>query len=155
MAEALRLVEQRLGGLNGVIHAAGLIEDGPLQIKTRESAARVLASKIQGTLVLQQAIAGNKLDFLILFSSISSILPPAGQVDYAAANAFLDAFALSQPGQPVTAVNWGLWGDVGMGARQIPGGHPLLGTRLVHTASETVYSSRLSCEKDWLVNEHR
>ncbi len=155
IAEALRAARQRFGDIQGVFHAAGLIEDRPLQIKTRESAARVLAPKIQGTLALQQALVGNKLDFLILFSSISAILPPAGQIDYAAANAFLDAFALSQAGQAVTAVNWGLWGDVGMGVRETPGSHPLLSTRLVHTASETVYSSRLSCEKDWLLSEHR
>ena len=124
--DALRIARQRFGDIHGVIHAAGLIEDGPLQIKTRESAARVLAPKVQGTLVLQQALGDSKLDFLLLFSSISSLAPPAGQVDYAAANAFLDAFALSQAGQPVTAVNWGLWADVGMAGRDIAGksSHP-------------------------------
>ena len=98
MAEALRSARQRFGDIHGVIHAAGLIEDGPLQIKTRESAARVLAPKIQGTMVLQQALGNSMLDFLLLFSSISSLAPPAGQVDYAAANAFLDAFAAARPG---------------------------------------------------------
>jgi acyl transferase domain-containing protein/thioesterase domain-containing protein/acyl carrier protein len=155
IAEALRIARQRFGDVHGVIHAAGLIEDGPLQIKTRESAACVLAPKIQGTLVLQQALGDSKLDFLLLFSSISSLVPPAGQVDYAAANAFLDAFALSQAGQQVKAVNWGLWADVGMGARDIAGSHPILGRRLVRTTTETVYSAWLSCEKDWLLGEHR
>jgi acyl transferase domain-containing protein len=155
IAEALHIARQRFGDIHGVIHAAGLIEDGPLQIKTRESAARVLAPKIQGTLVLQQALGDSKLDFLLLFSSISSLAPPAGQVDYAAANAFLDVFALSQAGQPVTAVNWGLWADVGMAVREIAGTHPILGARLVQTATETVFSARLSCEKDWLLREHR
>jgi acyl transferase domain-containing protein/thioesterase domain-containing protein/acyl carrier protein len=153
--DALRIARQRFGSIHGVIHAAGLIEDGPLQIKTRESAARVLAPKVQGTLVLQQALGDSKLDFLLLFSSISSLAPPAGQVDYAAANAFLDAFALSQAGQPVTAVNWGLWADVGMAGRGIAGSHPILGRRLLHTTTETVYSARLSCEKNWLLSEHR
>ncbi len=155
IAEALRIARQRFGDLHGVIHAAGLIEDGPLQIKTRESAARVLAPKIQGTLVLQQALGDSKLDFLLLFSSVSSLAPPAGQVDYAAANAFLDAFALSQAGQPVTAVNWGLWADVGMAGRDAAGSHPIAGRRLVQTATETVYSAWLSCEKNWLLSEHR
>jgi acyl transferase domain-containing protein/thioesterase domain-containing protein/acyl carrier protein len=153
--EALGIARQRFGDIHGVIHAAGLIEDGPLQIKTRESAARVLAPKIQGTLVLQQALGNSKLDFLLLFSSISSLAPPAGQVDYAAANAFLDAFAVSQAGQPVTAVNWGLWADVGMAARDTTGSHAILGRRLVQTATETVHSASLSCEKDWLLSEHR
>ena len=152
IAEALRIAGQRFGDIHGVIHAAGLIEDGPLQIKTRESAARVLAPKIQGTLALQQALGDSKLDFLLLFSSISSLAPPAGQVDYAAANAFLDAFALSQAGQPVTAVNWGLWADVGMAGRDIAGSPSILGRRLVRTSNETIYSARLSCEKDWLLS---
>jgi acyl transferase domain-containing protein/thioesterase domain-containing protein/acyl carrier protein len=155
VAEALRLARQRFGDINGVIQAAGSIEDGPLQIKTRESAARVLAPKIHGTLVLQQALAGAKLDFLLLFSSISSLLPPPGQVDYAAANAFLDAFALSQAGQPVTSINWGMWAGVGMASRGVSGSHPILGRRLVHTTNESVYSARLSCERDWVLSEHR
>ena len=155
IAEALRIARQRFGNIHGVIQAAGLIEDGPLQIKTRESAARVLAPKIQGTVALQQALGDSKLDFLLLFSSISSLAPPAGQVDYAAANAFLDAFAFSQPGQPVTALNWGLWADVGLAARDVAGGHPILGRRLLRTTTETVYSASLSCEKDWLLSEHR
>ncbi len=156
IAEAVNTARQRFGDIHGVIHAAGLIEDGPLQIKTPESAARVLAPKIQGTLALQQALGDKKLDFFLLFSSISSLAPPAGQVDYAAANAFLDAFALSQAGrQPVTAVNWGLWADVGMGSRDIAGNHPILGRRLVQTPTETIYSNRLSCEKNWLLSEHR
>ena len=155
IAHALRIARQRFGNIHGVIHAAGLIEDGPLQIKTRESAARVLGPKIQGTLALQHALGDSKLDFLLLFSSISSLAPPAGQVDYAAANAFLDAFALSQASQPVTALNWGLWADVGLAGRDVAGSHPIVGRRLLQTSTETVYSASMSCEKDWLLSEHR
>ncbi len=111
MEKSLGTVRQRFGELNGIIHAAGLIEDGPLQLKTRESAARVLAPKVQGTMILQDVLRDCKLDFWLLFSSISSITPPPGQIDYAAANAFLDAFAHTQTGQPATALNWGLWTD--------------------------------------------
>ena len=155
MEEALGIVRQRFGELNGVIHAAGLIEDGLLQFKTRESAARVLAPKIQGTLVLQDLLRDCKLDFWLLFSSISSLTPPAGQVDYAGANAFLDAFAVTQTGQPTTALNWTLWADVGMASRDRAGNHPILGRRLFQSASEALYSARLSCEKNWLLDEHR
>ena len=151
---ALRIARQRFGDIHGVIHAAGLIEDAPLQIKTRESAARVLAAKIQGTLALQEVLANDKLDFLLLFSSISSLLPPAGQVDYAAANAFLDAFAVSQTGQPVTAINWGLWAGVGM-ATHAAGNHPILGSRLVQTPNEIIYSGQFSYQKNWFLEEHR
>ena len=155
MEEAVRMARQRFGGIDGVIHAAGLVEDGPLQIKTRESAARVLAPKIQGTLVLHEALCDCKLDFWVLFSSISSLVPPPGQVDYAAANAFMDAFALSQTGQPVTAVNWGRWAGVGMAGRDLAGSHPIRGRRLVQSETETVDSVPLTCEKNWLLDEHR
>jgi len=157
IADALRDARRHFGCINGVIHAAGLIEDGPLQIKTRESAARVLASKVQGTLALQQALKGNELDFFLLFSSVSSLAPPAGQVDYAAANAFLDAFALGQVGRQLktTAVNWGLWDDVGLASREGAVGSPLLDRRLAKTATETIHSKTLSFEKDWILSEHR
>ena len=155
MTKALKNVEHRFGGLNGVIHAAGLIEDGPLQIKARDSAARVLAPKIQGTLVLEEVFRGCKLDFCILFSSISSLNPPPGQIDYAGANAFLDAFALNQTNQPTTALNWSLWTDVGMGVRNTAGNQPIIGRQVVQSSSEAIYSTRLSCQKDWLLDEHR
>lgn len=155
IAEALRVARERFGAIHGVIHAAGLVEDGPLQIKTRESAARVLAPKVQGTIALRRALGDSELDFLLLFSSISSVAPPAGQVDYAAANAFLDAFALSQSGQSVAALNWGPWSDVGLTTRDTTGKNPILGRRLVQTTNETVYSASLNCDRDWLVGEHR
>ena len=88
-----------------MIHAAGVIEDGPLQIKSRESAARVLDPEGQGNtrarpMSMRELMNGAKeqtqLDFFALFSSVSSVLVPAGQVDYAAANAFLDSFAVSR-----------------------------------------------------------
>jgi acyl transferase domain-containing protein/thioesterase domain-containing protein/acyl carrier protein len=154
MKDAFELAQKRFGQLNGVIHAAGLIEDGPLQIKSKESADRVLAPKVQGTLVLQDLLRSSDLDFWLLFSSVSAITPPPGQIDYAAANAFLDAFALSETGQPITALNWTLWTDVGM-ANTASINHPVVGRRLVQTPSEVVYSTRLSCEEDWMVGEHR
>ncbi len=152
----------RFGSINGVIHAAGVIEDGPFQIKSRESAARVLDPKVKGTLVLADAMAelrnGAKertpLDFLALFSSVSSVLAPAGQVDYAAANAFLDSFAVSQTDQRIVAINWGPWRDVGMAAR-MSSSHPLLSRRLIDTDDEIAFSIPLSHEKHWMLAEHR
>jgi len=155
LVDAIAIARQRFGSLHGVIHAAGLIDDSPLQIKSRDAAARVLAPKVQGTLALHQALEGEKLDFLLLFSSISSLAPPPGQVDYAGANAFLDAFALSQPGLPITSVNWGLWSDIGIAALDNFGILPLPVRRLRETPTETVYSARLSCKADWMVREHR
>ncbi|MGB8321836.1 MAG: SDR family NAD(P)-dependent oxidoreductase [Candidatus Acidiferrum sp.] len=155
MEEAVRGIRKRFGELNGVIHAAGLIEDGPLQTKTAESAARVLAPKIQGTLVLKEVLRDCKLDFLLLFSSVSAVDAPAGQVDYAGANAFLDTLAMSQSEYPITAVNWSLWNDVGMGVRNAAGRDAIVGRRLFQSEAETVYSTRVSFQGNWWLREHR
>jgi acyl transferase domain-containing protein/thioesterase domain-containing protein len=153
MRGVVEMARKRFGRIDGVFHAAGVLEDGSLMLKTAESAARVLAPKVHGTLVLEEALGDAPLNCFVLFSSISSILPPAGQVDYAAANAFLDTFALSHK-ERVTVVNWGPWLEVGMGARSASP-HPWLDKCLLETPAEMVYASRFSCEKQWLLAEHR
>ena len=152
MRETVALAIKRYGKIGGVIHAAGSLEDGPLMLKTAQSAARVLDPKVRGTLVLEQALRNVPLRCFVLFSSISSIDPPAGQVDYAAANAFLDAFAISRK-DPVTVVNWGAWRDVGMAARSASL-HPLLRERLLDTSHEIVYGGKFSAQGLWLLSEH-
>jgi len=141
------------GRIDGVFHAAGVLDDGPLMIKNKQSAGRVLDPKIRGTLVLEAALRNIPLRCFVLFSSISSIFPPPGQVDYAAANAFLDAFAVSRKG-PVTVVNWGAWRNVGMAAHS-GSQHPLLQERLVETSREIVYVSQFSQLQQWVLSEHK
>ncbi|MFI5268501.1 MAG: SDR family NAD(P)-dependent oxidoreductase, partial [Chloroflexota bacterium] len=92
--DLLHRVLTRFGALHGVIHAAGIAGGGVAQLKTRTMAADVLRPKVQGTLTLAQALATGRLDFLVLCSSLSSVIGGAGRVDYCGANAFLDAFAL-------------------------------------------------------------
>ncbi len=152
MRDVVVQARKHYGRIDGVFHAAGVLDDGPLMLKTAESAARVIDPKVRGTLVLEEALRDAPLSCFVLFSSISSIFPPAGQVDYAAANAFLDAFALSRK-DPVTVINWGAWREVGMGARSFSP-HPLLEERLLATPREIVYSSKLS-QQQWLLSEHR
>jgi len=154
LKSAVAAARNRFGKIDGVLHAAGVLEDAPFQLKTAESAARVLAPKVTGTLNLEKVFAGSDLDFLMLFSSVSSLLPPAGQVDYAAANAFLDAFVASKPAVPALAVNWGLWKDVGMGDRSSTAVHPLLDKRTLDQADAVGFSSQFSCAKHWLLKEH-
>ena len=84
---------RRFGVIHGVLHTAGTLDDGLIQLKTQESALGVLAPKVKGTLILDELLQKEPLDFFVLFSSVSSILGLEGQVDYTAANAFLDAFA--------------------------------------------------------------
>jgi len=153
MKAAVTLARLQFGKISGVFHASGVLDDGPLMLTTAASATRVLDPKVRGTLVLEEALRGEPLACFVLFSSVSSILPPAGQVDYAAANAFLDAFALSRKG-PVTAINWGAWREIGMAARAISP-HPWLGERLLGTLDEIVYADRFSQQRRWVVAEHR
>jgi thioesterase domain-containing protein/acyl carrier protein len=153
MKTAVAQARKQFGKIDGVFHAAGVLDDGPLMLKTATGAARVLDPKVRGTLVLEEALRGESLACFVLFSSISSIQPPAGQVDYAAANAFLDAFALSRNG-PVTAIDWGAWRDIGMAARAVSS-HPWLEERLLDTRDEIVYAGQFSQAKRWVLSEHK
>jgi len=88
-----------------------------IQLKTRAAASAVLAPKLAGTQALAEACAGDDIDFLLLCSSIASVIGGGGQVDYCAANAYLDAFAHEQTrrtGTFTVAVNWDGWQEVGM-----------------------------------------
>jgi acyl transferase domain-containing protein len=99
------------GELHGVFHAAGVPGVGLIRHKTREQAERVLQPKLQGTLTLERVLAGLPLDFLVLFSSITSTTGSPGQIDYSAANAFLDAYAQSnrhKHGRTI-AIDWSEW----------------------------------------------
>ncbi|HEX3891038.1 MAG TPA: SDR family NAD(P)-dependent oxidoreductase [Terracidiphilus sp.] len=153
MRDVIAQARKQFGRLDGVFHAAGMLDDGPLLLKTAEGAARVLDPKVRGTLVLEEALGDATLDCFVLFSSISSIQAPAGQVDYAAANAFLDAFALSRKG-PLTVINWGAWNEVGMGTRSAAT-HPWLEQRLLDTSREQVYESQFSTDRQWLISDHK
>ncbi len=102
----------RFGELNGVLHCAGVPAAGMLQFKQPADIDKVLAPKVAGSVALAMALQGIGADFLALFSStVSATGGGAGQVDYCAANAFLDAFAATEPvpGCLVTAIDWGEW----------------------------------------------
>ncbi len=111
MREVLQETLATFGQLHGVFHAAGVPGVGLIQRKTEEQVARVLRPKIQGTFTLERVLADLPLDFLVLFSSITSTTGSPGQVDYCAANAFLDAYAQhnSQKHGRTIAVDWSEW----------------------------------------------
>jgi len=117
MATAIQEAEANFGTINGVIHTAGIAGGGIIQLKTPEKAATVLSAKLQGTRILNELFADKPLDFMILNSSLSSVMGGVGQVDYCAANAFLDSFAhyrTHRSGQLTLAINWDTWQEVGM-----------------------------------------
>ncbi|KFF06343.1 SDR family NAD(P)-dependent oxidoreductase [Flavobacterium reichenbachii] len=115
-------IKKDFGAINGIIHSAGIIRDSFLNDKTKEEAQIVLNVKIQGVKNLDEATKSEKLDFMLLFSSIASITGNAGQGDYAASNAYLDAFSLyrnemrdngERYGKTIS-INWPLWEEGGM-----------------------------------------
>jgi acyl transferase domain-containing protein/acyl carrier protein len=112
MQQVVDDAREKFGNINGVFHLAGVPGEGLIQLKTPERAAQVLRPKLQGTLVLDEVLRGEALDFVVLYSSINATTGDLGEVDYCAANAFLDAFAhyhRIQRSVPTVSINWGLW----------------------------------------------
>lgn len=101
--------------IRGVMHVAGVLHDELLGAITRTGIEKVLLPKIRGAWNLHRALANAPLDFFVMFSSLASVLPNAGQASYAAANAFLDALASTRlaNGQPAVSIGWGPW-EAGM-----------------------------------------
>ena len=118
----IRDIEREFGGLNGIIHAAGIIRDNAIRQKTAQEVRDVLAPKVAGLVHLDRATQHLDLDFLVCFSSMTAALGNPGQADYAAANAFMDAYAeyrngLVAAGQRrgrTLSINWPLWREGGM-----------------------------------------
>lgn len=180
MQEVLDAARTAFGEINGVFHAAGVIRDNLVQLKTQREVEEVFAAKVYGTVVLDELLAKSALDFMVLFSSTSSFVAPQGQIDYVGANQFLNAFADSCRGHrpyPVIAVNWGIWQGVGMvggtanASSEDASLQALLerGTKLKPTyvhfeelvASRDgvehvhLFSGSFSAERDWVIDEHR
>lgn len=116
---AVMQARHQFGTINGVIHAAGGVSSGLISLQKEETVARVLAPKVQGMQALQAIFNHNSLDFMLLCSSLASIAHGFSEIDYCAANAYLDASAHAayrESGFPVISVNWDRWRDVGMAA---------------------------------------
>ncbi|MFJ2132669.1 SDR family NAD(P)-dependent oxidoreductase [Streptomyces sp. NPDC087845] len=115
-------VDEESGGIHGIVHAAGVIQDARLVNKTAQQWDEVLAPKVDGTVHLDRATAHLALDFLLLFSSGAAVTGNPGQSDYATANAYLDAYAAvrntrvaaGERAGRTTAIAWPLWKDGGM-----------------------------------------
>ncbi|HEY2915507.1 MAG TPA: SDR family oxidoreductase, partial [Candidatus Angelobacter sp.] len=171
MRAAIATAQKRFGTIHGVVHTAGIAGGGIIQLKTAEMADKVLAPKVKGTLVLASIFRDAPLDFFVACSSRSSILGGFGQVDYCAANAFLDVFASyshSTGATPMISVDWDAWQDVGMlvnkaaeagiGNSEAPKqqtGHPLLGMVSVESPEKEIYTNTFSPLTHWVLDEHR
>jgi NAD(P)-dependent dehydrogenase (short-subunit alcohol dehydrogenase family)/acyl carrier protein len=146
----------RYGRVDGILHAAGTPGGGLAEVRDEATARQVLAPKLAGTLALARVFGADDLDVVVLFSSVIAVVGVVGQVDYCAANAFLDAVARSGHGFGcrVLSVDWGAWLEVGMaaeaGAGDQPVDHPLLRTR----RADGSLSGVLTPGTQWLLGEH-
>ncbi|NMO16396.1 type I polyketide synthase [Pyxidicoccus fallax] len=106
--------------LRGVLHAAGLLDDGLLVQQTPARLRKVMAPKVQGALHLHTLTRQLPLDFFVLYSSGAGLLGAPGQGNYAAANTFLDALAHHRRalGLPALSIDWGTFAEVGLAAAQ-------------------------------------
>ena len=104
--------------IRGVVHAAGVFQDEALLRLDRESLWTVLRARLSGAWALHRAVVDAPLDFFVLCSSFSGLVPPHGQGAYAAAAAFLDGLAHLRraEGLPALSIAWGAWSEVGFAA---------------------------------------
>jgi len=114
----LRNVTDTLPPLRGIIHAAGVLDDGLLSRQDWDRFSTVLGPKAFGAWHLHRLTEGLPLDHFVMFSSAVSVLGAPGQGNYAAANAFLDSLAHHRRvlGLPAVTINWGPWASTGMTA---------------------------------------
>lgn len=119
LKRALQDITQSMPPLQGVIHAAGLLDDGILLHQNWGRFERVFAPKVQGAWQLHTLTCHLPLDFFVMFSSTASLMGSPGQGNYAAANSFMDVLAHHRRslGLPATSINWGGWAEIGLAAR--------------------------------------
>ena len=122
MAAAVAAAQECFGPIHGVVHAAGVAGRGIIQTKTAADVDRVLAPKVEGTLVLDEVLAGQPLDFVVACSSVSTVVGAPGQMEYTAANAFQDSYAnlrRAEGGPRYLSINWDRWAEVGMAVKEM------------------------------------
>lgn len=172
MKRVVSTIRDTFGEIRGVVHAAGVLNDSPMELKDREGIRKLFAPKVKGTLVLDQVFEGTRLDFFVLFSSVSALLGLPGQVDYSAANAFLDAFAqyrTSRDGAFTVSLAWSVWQEVGMAADLVSGNarglsnepikskidHDFFDEQSFISADEVQLFKTFSGGSDWRLTDHQ
>lgn len=176
-ADALRRVrsevQARFGPVTGIVHAAGLPGGGLVALTDAATVAAVVAPKIGGTLALAAVFGDLPLDAFVLCSSVAALTGGLGQVDYVAANAFLDAYARSaeRPVAVTVSIGWGAWLETGMyaswrrgtsaeaaapadGEPADGGAHPWLPRRRDEPDGTVVLGGDLPATR-WVLDEHR
>jgi len=167
---ALGEARARFGAIHGVFLGAGARGDGEIRWQGRASDDRVLGPQVLGALALEAALGEARPDFLLMHSSLAGAAGLPGQVDAAAADAFLAAFAAarSAAGQASFCVSWGAWHDAGVAAERERAideaertqpcrslAHPILRRSLGSVLGEEVLLGALSADASWWLAEHR
>ena len=118
VSRVLEMIKNTMPVLAGIIHTAGVLDDGILAEQTWEKFQRVMLPKVQGTWNLHELTKNLNLDFFVAFSSLTSVLGSPGQSNYAAANVFMDTLMQYRKslGLSGLSINWSLWDTIGMSA---------------------------------------
>ncbi len=119
VARCLEQICQTLPPLRGIIHSAGVLDDGVLLQQSWERFLTVMAPKVFGAWNLHVQTRELPLDFFVIYSSVSALLGTLAQANHSSANAFLDALAHQRAalGLPAMSINWGAWSEIGAAAR--------------------------------------
>ncbi len=115
--------------VRGVMHCAGVLDDAPVHALDPDHMAATWRPKVEGAMHLHTAASGQPLDWFVLCSSWAATIGNPSQANYAAANAWLDAFAHWRRGHglPALSIGWGVWAETGM-ATHLAGRVSALGT---------------------------
>lgn len=122
LRDALEELRRRHGRINGIVHAAGSGDGDYLVRLTEERFEAIAEAKTKGALLLDRLTREDRPDFFVLCSSAITLVGGVGSGPYAAANAWLDAFAANRraAGLPATSVGWPAWDGIGLSAGSPP-----------------------------------
>jgi phthiocerol/phenolphthiocerol synthesis type-I polyketide synthase E len=141
MATVIAQAHQDFGEINGVLHTAGLPGGNMISSQDRAEAADIRRPKVQGSMVLAELLREEPLDFFVLCSSVSAVIPAPGQSAYAAANVFQNYFATwcrNLLKIPTVAIGFDAWQEIGMAAEMVlPGGFEQAKEERLRTAMST------------------
>ncbi|WP_316976585.1 non-ribosomal peptide synthetase [Shumkonia mesophila] len=151
LAACLDEVRAAMGPITAVVHAAGVADGGFLVNRSASELAAVLAPKVEGARNLDILTRGDPVESFVVFGSLTGLAGAPGQSAYAAANAWLDAFAAWRlaEGRPALAIDWCALSGVGMAVRHNSGAAP--GTTVTPTQAIAVWRQALATDVPQIV----